>query len=117
MTSGDRLKLLRNELKLSQPKFGEKLGVGRDVIANIELNRVELKDMMLNLICKTFNVNPLWLEKGEGEMFIETPQSILVDLFDEFNLNDTEKKIVTNFVNLSEHDRQLIVDVIQKLIQ
>lgn len=117
MTSGDRIKLIRNELGLSQPKFGEKIGVSKSVIVNLELNRVELKDMMLNLICKTFNVNPLWLENGEGEMFIDTPQSIIDDLSDEFNLNDTEKKIVTNFVNLSEQDRQQIIEVIQKLIQ
>lgn len=117
MTSGDRLKQLRNELGLSQPKFGERLGVGRDVIANIELNRVELKDMMLNLICKTFNVNPLWLEKGEGEMFIDTPQSIIDDLSTEFDLTDIEKKIVANFVNMSESSRQQLIDMIKKLIK
>ena len=116
MTANDRIKILRKELNMSQPKFGEKLGVGRDVISNLELNRVELKDMMLNLICKTFNVNPLWLEKGEGEMFIDTPQSLIDDLAEEFNLTDTEKKIVTNFVNLSENDRKQIIEMIRKLI-
>ncbi|MGN0500703.1 MAG: helix-turn-helix domain-containing protein [Ruminococcus sp.] len=107
---------LRNELGLSQTKFGEKLGVSKSVIVNIELERVEVKDMMINLICKTFNVNPLWLSDGEGKMFVETPQSLIEDLTTEFNLTETEKKIVSNFVNLSAEDRQKIIELIKKLI-
>ena len=113
---GNRVKELREELGLSQPKFGERLGVSRDVISNIELERVEVKDMMINLICKTFNVNPLWLSDGEGKMFVETPQSLIEDLTTEFNLTETEKKIVSNFVNLSAEDRQKIIELIKKLI-
>lgn len=116
VTVNDRVKVLRKELRLSQPRFGEALGVSRDVISNIELNRVELKDMMINLICKTFNVNPLWLTEGEGEMFFDTPQAIIDDLANEFNLTELEKKIVSNFVNLSESERKQIIETIHKLI-
>ena len=116
MTAGERLKMVRNELGLSQPKFGEKMGVSKSVVVNLELNRVELKDMMLNLACKTYSVNPLWLERGEGEMFLDTPQSLIDDLASEFNLTDIEKKIVSNFVNLSELERNQIITLIQKLI-
>ena len=72
--------------------------------------------MMLNLVCKTYSVNPLWLERGEGEMFLDTPQSLIDDLASEFNLTDIEKKIVSNFVNLSESEREQIITLIQKLI-
>lgn len=116
MTANDRIKLLRKELKVSQTRFGEMLGVSKSVIVNLELNRVELKDMMINLICKTFNVNPLWLTKGEGEMFIGTCQTLLDDLANEFNLTELEKKIVSNFVNLSESERKQIIETIHKLI-
>ena len=116
MTISERVRELRNELGLSQTKFGEKLGVSKSVIVNIELERVEVKDMMINLICKTFNVNPLWLSDGEGKMFVETPQSLIEDLTTEFNLTETEKKIVSNFVNLSAEDRQKIIELIKKLI-
>lgn len=116
MTANERVRELRKVLNLSQTKFGEKLGVSKDVIVNIELERVELKELMLNLICKTFNVNPLWLSKGNGDMFIETPQIIIDDLANEFNLNDTEKKIISNFVNLSESERNQIIELVKKLI-
>lgn len=116
MTANDRIKLLRKELKVSQTRFGEMLGVSKSVIVNLELNRVELKDMMINLICKTFNVNPLWLTEGQGEMFFDTPQAIIDDLADEFNLTELEKKIVSNFVNLSETQRKQIIETIHNLI-
>lgn len=116
MNAGERIKLLRAELGLSQPKFGEKLGVSKSVIVNLELNRVELKDMMINLICKTFDVNPLWLENGEGEMFLGISESIIDDLATEFELNETEKKIVSNFVNLSKQEREQVIALVKKLI-
>lgn len=112
----ERIKFLRKELNLSQPKFGEKMGVSRDVISNIELGRVPIKDMMFNLICKTFNVNPVWLKDGEGQMFIDTPNILIDNLAVEYNLNPTEKKIISNFVNLSESERNQIIELVKKLI-
>ena len=35
-----RIKQLRKDLGLTQVEFGKKLGVSRDVISNIEYNRV-----------------------------------------------------------------------------
>ena len=112
----ERIKFLRKELNLSQPKFGEKMGVSRDVISNIELGRVPIKDMMFNLICKTFNVNPVWLKDGEGQMFIDTPNILIDNLAVEYNLNPTEKKIISNFVNLSESERNQLIELVKKLI-
>lgn len=116
MTTAERLRTLRKELNLSQPKFGEKLGVSKSVIVNLELNRVELKEMMLNLICKTFNVNPLWLSEGQGEMFIGVTEGLLDDLAIEYELTDLEKKIVSNFVNLPPDERKQIIELIKKII-
>lgn len=116
MSAGERIKVLRKELKLSQTAFGEKIGVKRDVIANVELERAPVKDLMLKIICRTFNVNPLWLEKGEGEMFLETPDTILDDLAIEFDLSPTEKNIVTNYLSMSPEDRRKVSDLLHKLL-
>ena len=70
----ERIKALRKELGLSQAEFGEKIGVSRSVIANIELNRVEPKDLMVKHICDVFNVNELWLTDGSGDVFSVKPQ-------------------------------------------
>ncbi len=116
MTISERVKALRKELKLSQTEFGEKIGVKRDVISNIELERAPVKDLVIRMICRTFNVNPLWLEKGEGEMFLETPDSILEDLTVEFDLSPTEKNIVTNYLRMSPEDRRKVSELLRKLL-
>lgn len=67
MTS--RIKILRKTLKLTQRKFGEELGVSRDVISNLEYNRVKPKPLLIKHICKLYNVNEHWLNTGEGDIF------------------------------------------------
>ena len=77
----NRIKSIREALKLSQREFGEKLGVSRDVISNIEYNRVAPKELLLRHICELYDVNEHWLETGEGEMFNDNPDE--VSKFDE----------------------------------
>lgn len=69
----NRIKAVRDALKLSQREFGEKLGVSRDVISNLEYDRVQPKELLLRHICQLYRVNPRWLESGEGEMFDSDP--------------------------------------------
>lgn len=69
----NRIKAVRDALKLSQREFGEKLGVSRDVISNIEYERVQPKELLLRHICELYQVNEHWLETGEGNMFDSDP--------------------------------------------
>jgi transcriptional regulator with XRE-family HTH domain len=66
---GKRIRELRTALRLSQTEFGAKLSVGRDVIGNLEYDRVSPKKMLLELMCHVFNVSREWLMEGKGEMF------------------------------------------------
>lgn len=72
----NRIKSVRKALKLSQREFGERLGVSRDVISNIEYARVQPKELLLQHICRQYNVNRHWLDTGEGEMFAKSPEEI-----------------------------------------
>ena len=65
----NRIKIVREALKLSQREFGEKLGVSRDVIGNLEYDRVKPKELLLKHICQLYGVNPHWLQTGDGEIF------------------------------------------------
>ena len=68
----NRIREVREHFKLTQTEFGERLGVSRDVIGNIEYNRLKnpkQKEPIIKLICSTFGVNEIWLRTGEGEMF------------------------------------------------
>ena len=71
----NRVKLVRDALHLSQREFGEKLGVSRDVISNIEYGRVPPKPLLLQHLCQIYKVNEHWLHTGDGEMFDEYPRT------------------------------------------
>lgn len=72
----NRIRIIRETLKLSQREFGEKLGVSRDVISNIEYGRVLPKDLLLRHICQLYKVNEQWLRTGEGKMFDDNPEEL-----------------------------------------
>lgn len=80
----DRILLLRETLGLTRKAFGEKIGVSDSVIKNIDYKVTDPKPLILQQICKVYNVDPDWLETGEGEMFLE--KDSVTDLF-EFTKN------------------------------
>ena len=65
----ERIKELRKSLGLSQDEFGRRLGVTRGAITNIELNKLAPKPLMVDLICREFNVSKEWIQTGNGPMF------------------------------------------------
>lgn len=74
----DRIKEVRKSQKLTQEKFGEKLGVTKTAISKMELGTYSVTDTMIRLIASTFNVNEEWIRTGNGDMF--TPHDIDEDL-------------------------------------
>ena len=65
----NRVQELRKKLKMSQTAFGEKLGMSRDAINNLENNRAPLTELKAKAICAAFNVNYEWLIGDDGEMY------------------------------------------------
>ncbi|WP_270487856.1 helix-turn-helix domain-containing protein [Butyricimonas synergistica] len=71
MDISDRLKLLRKTLNLTQAQLASVIGISRSGYASIEMRLTGLTPRNQNAICETFSVNPVWLETGIGEMFLE----------------------------------------------
>lgn len=67
---GDRIKALRQSLGLTQQEFADRIGIKRGAIANYEIGR-NISDVVINSICRTYNVSENWLRTGEGEMFVQ----------------------------------------------
>lgn len=67
----DRIKILRKALGLNQTEFGNRLGMSRWAIVNIELDRAPIKPLLIDLICSTFGANKEWLVNGTGPMLAE----------------------------------------------
>jgi len=98
MGISERVKELRNNyLHLSQNAFGERVGVSRDVINNIELNRLarpEQKTSLLKLICKEFNVNEEWLLNGQGPVLIEDDIPQIIEFAEQQGATDLEMRFI-----------------------
>ncbi len=117
MTQGERIKEIRKTLNLTLEKFGEKLGVGKGAISNIEKGNRSLTDQMAKSICREYNVNYDYLVYGEGEMFSELPKTILDELCLQYGLNDLDRAIVEMYVNTPLELRQEIKKMMKKFIQ
>lgn len=111
----DRIKYLRETLKISQEEFGEKIGVARNTIANYEIGNRTPKDVTLKSICREFNVNYLWLTEGTGDMFMGVPETIIDELVVQYDLNDVETEILKNYLTLTKEQRQVVQEYLRKI--
>ena len=112
-----RLKKLRKEyLKLSQTEFGKKLGVSRDVIKNLELSCVEIKDYMINLICQTFNVNEDWLRNGNEPIFIEKEEKDIIGLLKENGVKPMVLEIIENYLKMPDESKNIFDSYLKELV-
>ena len=74
-TLGERIRLIRKGVpeKTTQEKFGEALGVTRAAVTAYELDKARPPPATLKLICMKYNVNQAWLETGEGDPYLDSP--------------------------------------------
>ena len=72
MDIGDRLKILRKELNMTQQEFADAVGIQRAAISSWEIKRTVPTTPSMSMICRQFNVSREWLETGEGEMYVPT---------------------------------------------
>lgn len=117
MEMHDRIRELRkNYLHMSQAAFGSKLGVNRDVINNIENNRLakpEQKLSLIKLMCREFSVNEEWLLNGTEPM-IAQPETFSLDQYlKERGCTALEMEIVKAYFELDMDTRQKVFDHFQ----
>lgn len=115
MTIGDRLKLLRKELKMTQTDFGERLGVKGNTITNYETGNRSLSEQTIRSICREFNVNKSWLLEGTGTMFVETDKLEMLIAKTLAGQNETAVQLFKAFAELDESDWQIVQKIIDKL--
>lgn len=110
MSIGSRIRELRKTQKKapSQEAFGKALGVSRDVVSNLELERVEVPESMIRLICSTFDVNYHWLKDGQGEMYL--PPDTEDEMVDAVMAGENEfaKSVFRSFAKLGDEEWLLL---------
>lgn len=117
MTQGDRIKQLRKTLNLTLEKFGEKLGVSKTAISKLEKNERNLTEQMTKAICRTYNVDYMWLTTGEGDMFVDNDDDFLAKL-DNILVGDdgTFKNLFKAMLDLDVDEIKALNSLLDKLL-
>ena len=115
----DRIALIRKDKRMTRASFGECLGVSGDVINNLERGRVEIKDHMILLICKAFDVNEKWLRTGEGDMYVPEDREkalakMTVDLFMEES-DSFKSRFISMLAKMTDEEWLLLENMVNRL--
>ncbi len=73
MTTGERIKLIRKQLGMTQEQLAQRLGIGKAALSMIETGRTGLSSRNRNILVQELNVNPEWLDTGAGDAFNAEP--------------------------------------------
>ena len=67
----DRIRQIRKDMNMNQTEFGAEIGATQKMVTTYETGAVIPDKPIRMLICEKFNVNPVWLETGEGMPYKE----------------------------------------------
>lgn len=118
MTQGERIREVRNTFGLTLEKFGDRLGVTKVAISNIEKGNRNLTEQMTKAICREFNVDYMWLTTGDGEMFIDNDDDF-IERIDRIMAGEDEarKNLFKFMLELSDDDIAALDRLMKKAIK
>ena len=111
-SKGERVLAIRKDKDLSQTEFGNRIEISQRAVSHIENGVNDLSPRNFKLICQEFNVNPQWLESGEGEMY-NPPSKKNSDFLDllakDKGLTDEEKALIGSIIDLPPGARKAVI--------
>lgn len=113
MTVNERIAQLRKELDLSMAKFGDRIGITRGSVNSIEKGINNPSEQTVMLICQIYGVNPMWLKKGIGDMFLEFPETELDRIAQDYDLDETDKLLLEVYLESNAEERKYIKHFLQ----
>ena len=119
MTENERVRLIRKSEKvnLTQEKFGERIGLKKNSVSQIESGINSLTDQVRKAICREFGVDYGWLTTGVGEMFAETDDDMAA-LIDRIMASENEfhKELFKTFARLDTEELLALERILDKFI-
>ena len=115
MTIGQRIRMLRSQLNLTQQEFGARINITQSHIGSIEHNRRALTERALADICREFHVNDSWLRTGNGEMFAET--DVWQEARTHGELGEHLSALLLRYDQLDEPQRAPVRGMISSIVQ
>lgn len=118
MTQGERVREVRKALGLTLEKFGEKIGMKKNSVSQIENGKNNVTDANIKAICREFNVDYIWLTTGDGEMFVDSDDDF-IEKIDRIMAgeSDIRKNAIKALVNASTEDIEALDRLIDLYLQ
>ena len=89
---GKRIREVRSEQNLNQADFAKAIGSSRDTVARTEVGAQTPQERVLRQICKTFEVNYMWLLTGESDHKDKEQYGRLKEKYDKLDRINAEQK-------------------------
>lgn len=122
MTVNMRIKEIRLENNLTMEKFGERIGVTKSTISNIENGNRNATEHMLKSICREFGYREEWLRDGiEPKQPPKLEEDELAEYIEDLLSTESPtytviKSILNVYCKLDDKSRQLADNIVDKII-
>lgn len=118
MTQGKRIREVRKALGLTLEKFGEKIGMKKNSVSQLENGKNSVTEQVVKAICREYNVDYMWLTTGDGEMFIDTDDDF-IERIDRIMAGEDEarKSLFKFMLELSDEDIAALDRLMKKAIE
>lgn len=112
----DRIMALRKALKLSQAEFGDKIGLTRSGISNVESGIRQVQERHIKLILSAFpQVSEDWLRFGTGPMFIQDDNPVR-QIMQRYNFPDIVKQFLVAYDRLAPDEQKAVYKYTTELV-
>ena len=118
MTQGERVKEIRKAKGLTLEKFGDKIGLKKNSISQIENGKNELTEANSKAICREYNVNEEWLKNETGEMFLVDRQDQIANLTATLfkgEKNSFKERLILALAGLDENEWEILEKIAEKI--
>lgn len=110
---GNRIKLLRKSLTVSQGLFAKKLGISTRTLAAWETEESFPTENKLHFIADILKINPSWLIDGSGEKMIPVQETKLEDEIISNSIELRIKKMIESKLNRFQHEIIFLYDSLE----
>lgn len=105
-TFGDRVKMARKKMNLTQETLAKKIGVSQGTITHIENGRNQESRYTVEL-ARALNVSAEWLSHGRGGMASDSWFFSSISVQDFIDLPDSIKEDIEDYINLKIQKNKL----------
>lgn len=114
MTQGERIREVRKTLGLTLEKFGDKIGIKKNSVSQLENGINNLTEQMTKAICREYSVSEEWLRNGIGSMFASAKSFSMDEYLRQKGASDLELEIIKIYFELDPSVRKSVIEHFRK---